>query len=337
MSPSAMTAGLEVRQGCAARAAAVQKEQQAVRSNEAAVPPSPLMPLKPLTPPVPAAEPGTQVTGTTTPVAECWILRALLVASLALNIVMVVYSFWPTVLAANGEVDTDGDGIPDRHDFCPRNFWSSAGSKFGWVSDQAKDFDGDGCEDGVEDQDRDNDGIWDAEDRCPTTPQYLGFVSNNDNDFDRDGCVDNLEDDDNDDDGLRNVADTCPSTRPGDISDRSGCSALQRGPGSREESKPPVRWWAKRVREAKCGQHGAEETWRQWLLALLGSHSFDVLLGAVLAWLLQQGYAGFSRLKFAPRSTGQVAKMAKTAGLMILRYTAFFAVFYTFERYRRSR
>lgn len=258
--------------------------------------------------------------GTTNPVSECWILRILLVASLALNIALVVYSVCPAVWAATGDVDTDGDGVPDRHDFCPRKFGSSAGSKIGWVSDQARDFDGDGCEDGVEDQDRDNDGILDAEDRCPNSPQHLGFVSSPNNDFDGDGCADDLEDEDNDDDGLRNVVDTCPSTLPGDISDRSGCSAVQRAPSSQ----------AKRVKAAQRGQH---ETWRQWAFAYLEGHSLDVLLGAVLAWLLQQGY----RLKSAPRSTGEIAKIAKTAGLMILRYAALFLAFYAFERYRRSR
>lgn len=34
-----------------------------------------------------------------------------------------------------------------------------------WISGRASDFDGDGCEDGVEDQDRDNDGIEDKLDR----------------------------------------------------------------------------------------------------------------------------------------------------------------------------
>ncbi|CAE7866981.1 unnamed protein product, partial [Symbiodinium microadriaticum] len=71
-------------------------------------------------------------------------------------------------------VDTDGDGVPDHHDFCPGQ--KKEGGQSRWISGRASDFDGDGCEDGVEDQDRDNDGVEDKMDRCPFSPQQYNFV-----------------------------------------------------------------------------------------------------------------------------------------------------------------
>ncbi|CAE7351897.1 agaA [Symbiodinium natans] len=104
-------------------------------------------------------------------------------------------------------VDTDGDGVPDHHDFCPGK--KKEGGQSRWISGRASDFDGDGCEDGVEDQDRDNDGIEDKMDRCPFSPQQYNFVSNSLNDFDGDGCKDGVEDQDDDGDGVANDEDEC--------------------------------------------------------------------------------------------------------------------------------
>ncbi|CAE8650926.1 unnamed protein product, partial [Polarella glacialis] len=126
--------------------------------------------------------------------------------------------------------DTDGDGIPDQHDFCPNKCKvknDSGCSAPGWLSGRASDFDGDGCQDGVEDSDKDNDGVDDLMDRCPSTPNHHGFVSNAANDFDGDGCIDSLEDHDDDGDAVMNAEDECPRTVPGDSSDNRGCSKKQ--------------------------------------------------------------------------------------------------------------
>lgn len=117
--------------------------------------------------------------------------------------------------------DTDRDGVPDHLDRCPL-------SGKGWTSGRATDFDSDGCHDGVEDMDQDNDGILDMHDNCPNTPQKYMFVSNTARDFDRDGCADGVEDGDDDGDSIPNAIDGCPLTASGMLSDSEGCSGLQR-------------------------------------------------------------------------------------------------------------
>jgi len=124
-----------------------------------------------------------------------------------------------------GSRDSDGDGIPDHDDWCPKK----RSSESGWISGLASDFDGDGCEDGtIEDVDKDNDGVEDEIDRCPLTPGIYKFVSNSVSDFDGDGCADGVEDHDDDGDGVWNSFDECQRTLPGDSSDSSGCSRIQR-------------------------------------------------------------------------------------------------------------
>ncbi|CAJ1433550.1 unnamed protein product [Effrenium voratum] len=123
-----------------------------------------------------------------------------------------------------GTLDTDGDGVPDQDDWCPGQ---RPQGRSVWISGRASDFDGDGCQDGVEDQDRDNDGIEDKVDRCPFSPQQYNFVSNSLSDFDGDGCKDGVEDQDDDGDGVSNEEDACTGTRPGESSDTSGCSKAQ--------------------------------------------------------------------------------------------------------------
>lgn len=125
--------------------------------------------------------------------------------------------------------DTDGDGVPDHHDSCPRSS-VCVGSDCvpRWSSGSTTDFDGDGCEDGIEDSDKDNDGVPDLHDECPYTPQEYAFVSNLASDFDGDGCADGLEDHDDDNDKIPNIIDICPLTASGAQPDSNGCSELQR-------------------------------------------------------------------------------------------------------------
>eukprot|EP00913_Durusdinium_trenchii_P010463 g9810.t1 len=75
--------------------------------------------------------------------------------------------------------------------------------------------------DGVEDQDRDNDGIEDKVDRCPFSPKQYNFVSDSVNDFDGDGCKDGVED------SAQVGVQRAEMTRPGESSDISGCSKEQ--------------------------------------------------------------------------------------------------------------
>lgn len=298
MSDSAVLAGFEVRRVCAERAAAVREEPEGTWTDDALARTLPTPPT-PLRSPdahtafmLDPAESRSDAIRSTVPGLESGLLQFLLVASLALNFVMAAHFCFPTAFTLRGELDTDGDGIPDRNDFCPQNLAHSASSSLRWVSNRANDFDGDGCEDGVEDQDRDNDGIWDAEDKCPNTPQHLGFVSNTDTDPEHDGCADRIED-----------------------------------KGIFEDPTPSARRWLKE----KCRELEAEDTQSQWSSMLP-----NVLLGATLAWLLQQGYMGLSRLSQAPRSAGDGAKTAQNIGSRLLLYVVLFAAFYSFERYRRA-
>lgn len=87
---------------------------------------------------------------------------------------------------AKGPGDTDGDGIPDDRDQCPREPEDA---------DQFKD------KDGCPDRDNDSDGLADNVDACPNEPEDKdGFT-------DEDGCPDL----DNDDDGFADKIDQCPN------------------------------------------------------------------------------------------------------------------------------
>ena len=113
--------------------------------------------------------------------------------------------------------DLDSDGIWDENDECPDG-------NNDWTSDPTTDYDADGCKDGTEDWDDDNDGIDDADDSC-----YNGETGWDTNtrdpviDHDHDGCLDSTEDDDDDNDGYNDPVDTCPLTRVGAGVDTSGC------------------------------------------------------------------------------------------------------------------
>lgn len=83
--------------------------------------------------------------------------------------------------------DSDGDGIPDKIDNCPK---------------EKEDLDGFKDDDGCPDPDNDNDGIMDKMDKCPNVPEDF------DNFQDKDGCPDL----DNDNDGIPDKKDKCPGT-----------------------------------------------------------------------------------------------------------------------------
>src|SRR5262249_12088765 len=81
--------------------------------------------------------------------------------------------------------DSDGDGIPDSADACPKDEEDTDGFE-----------DGDGCPE----LDNDHDGVPDANDKCPLCPEDKdGFQ-------DDDGCPDL----DNDHDGIPDAKDKCP-------------------------------------------------------------------------------------------------------------------------------
>ncbi|MBK8481393.1 MAG: OmpA family protein [Proteobacteria bacterium] len=83
------------------------------------------------------------------------------------------------------EADNDGDGIPDVKDLCPNH---------------PEDIDAFVDDDGCPDLDNDNDGVPDALDSCPVRPEdHDGFE-------DEDGCPD----EDNDKDNLPDLVDRCP-------------------------------------------------------------------------------------------------------------------------------
>jgi outer membrane protein OmpA-like peptidoglycan-associated protein len=96
------------------------------------------------------------------------------------------------------DYDNDGDGIPDTEDGCP---------------DDPEDRDGFQDDDGCPDPDNDGDGILDAQDACPDQAEDLdGFE-------DQDGCPDP----DNDGDGVLDAQDACPDTPAGVAVDDQGC------------------------------------------------------------------------------------------------------------------
>jgi OOP family OmpA-OmpF porin len=121
-----------------------------------------------------------------------------------------------------GDVDSDGDGVPDRKDKCPN---TPKGVQV--YSDGCPlDLDGDGVPDyldkcpgtppGVKvnaqgcEIDSDGDGVPDSRDQCPGTPRGVRVDPN--------GCP--L---DADGDGIPDYLDKCPKTAPGTKVDEKGC------------------------------------------------------------------------------------------------------------------
>jgi outer membrane protein OmpA-like peptidoglycan-associated protein len=94
------------------------------------------------------------------------------------------------------DLDNDGDGVPDATDKC---------------IDQPEDLDQFEDTDGCPDPDNDADGRLDADDRCPNQAEDI------DNFEDEDGCADL----DNDNDSVPDTADACPM-EPGTVEEK-GC------------------------------------------------------------------------------------------------------------------
>ncbi len=92
----------------------------------------------------------------------------------------------------NADIDSDGDGVPDRLDDCPN---TPHGAK----------VDSHGCP-----IDSDGDGVYDGLDKCPGTPK--GCI------VDSDGCPI-----DSDGDGVCDGLDKCPGTPKGVKVDKDGC------------------------------------------------------------------------------------------------------------------
>ena len=86
--------------------------------------------------------------------------------------------------------------------------------------------DGDGCVDGEEDVDDDQDGVLNEADVCPRTP--LSTI------VDGAGC--SAQQADTDSDGVLNDADLCPSSALGEIVDEQGCKVIEVEKKSEEAS-----------------------------------------------------------------------------------------------------
>ncbi len=124
----------------------------------------------------------------------------------------------PPVIVKIEEKDTDGDGILDKDDKCPKD---------------PEDKDGFEDDDGCPDPDNDQDGVLDAEDRCPVVAgpvENQGCPVEAPLDTDGDGITDDIDkcpqdpedkdsfedadgcpDPDNDQDGLLDADDACPN------------------------------------------------------------------------------------------------------------------------------
>jgi outer membrane protein OmpA-like peptidoglycan-associated protein len=119
--------------------------------------------------------------------------------------------------------DTDGDGIPDAEDACPR--------KFGWSTDDPAT---NGCPPPRPPRDRDDEAAPDFADECPDDP--VGLVPNPR----RTGCP--L--DDSDGDGVPDDIDACPD-EPGAPSPnprKNGCPGLVMVRGDRIVVQAPVQF-----------------------------------------------------------------------------------------------
>ena len=100
------------------------------------------------------------------------------------------------------EIDTDwdDDGVLNVEDSCSEG-------ETGWISSIETDYDGDGCNDQLEDPDDDNDGMHDNLDNCPKGVMEWSVLTI---DVDQDGCRDIDEDLDDDNDGVNDDEDLYP-------------------------------------------------------------------------------------------------------------------------------
>lgn len=206
-----------------------------------------------------------------------------------------------TAFESQHVVDTDGDGVPDHRDLCPR-------SAKGFKSGRATDFDSDGCADDTEDRDIDNDGILDVHDKCPKTPQKYTFVSNAARDFDSDGCADGVEDSDDDNDMIPNAIDGCPLTATGDLSDKEGCSGLQReirahGVQTPAKGSPPARGKAPEDKQEK-----EQSKLEEWINLIIGC-TLQMILGDILSRTAEKAEECYTSVKDQiPEAPGDVIR-----------------------------
>ena len=105
------------------------------------------------------------------------------------------------LMICKGDVDTDGDGVPDHLDNCPN-------------TPPGCPVDENGCPD-----DTDGDGVPDCIDKCPNTPKDCRPVDEN-------GCAK-----DSDGDGVKDCIDKCPNTPKGCKVDKNGCPIDSDGDG----------------------------------------------------------------------------------------------------------
>jgi hypothetical protein len=197
--------------------------------------------------------------------------------------------------------DTDSDGIPDHHDFCPN-------SAAGFISGRATDFDEDGCADGGDDKDKDNDGVPDHYDSCPSTPQKYAFVSNMHSDFDGDGCADEFEDHDDDNDTIPDSQDICSDTVAGHNPDGVGCSKVQL---ERQRTAPRREQIPAKVSEKE--EEPPSTKFEQWknFIAEQGS---QVLMGALLSAVLAKAHSFASSVsEQMPTPSGNVIRQGQAA------------------------
>ena len=144
------------------------------------------------------------------------------------------------------DFDDDNDGLNDTSDACPKGLTN-------WIRDENTDFDGDGCADEFEDEDDDNDGVFDVNatgyplDECPKTPLNATQVNDvgcsaTQRDTDADG-VNDANDQcpgtpeglivnvigcaDLDDDGVFANVDICPNSPERWTIDAQGCAVVQ--------------------------------------------------------------------------------------------------------------
>jgi len=132
--------------------------------------------------------------------------------------------------AFSKDVDSDGDGVPDKFDQCPNTPPGVKVDEFGCPIDSDKDgvpdyldkcpntpkgvqVDKDGCP-----VDSDGDGVPDYLDKCPNTPAGAKV--------DKDGCPV-----DSDGDGVPDYLDKCPDTPMGVQVDKNGCPVDSDGDG----------------------------------------------------------------------------------------------------------
>lgn len=153
------------------------------------------------------------------------------------------------------DIDSDGDGVPDKKDQCPDTPPGVKVDAFGCPIDSDNDgvpdyldkcpntkagmeVDENGCP-----VDSDGDGVPDRLDRCPNTPQGMKVNEEGCPDTDGDGVPDNrdkcpdtpqgapVDSDgcpkDSDGDGVPDYKDECPNTPRGEQVDEKGCSTLK--------------------------------------------------------------------------------------------------------------